>query len=171
VPVPPVADDKLTTAEFDFRRARIVVGGILRCRTRTLPGSSYPDAPRIEQCVSVTLRRRDKRGTDSGVLFDPTKVDLVATAPDGMTAELYIVADAPWTGSDAQIRSLQDKIHNYVGFAVDGQMAQLHPELASIPWRIVVRCLSGRPDGRTADVLARTVEPVRGYGGELEVRL
>lgn len=58
----------------------------------------------------------------SDVLFDPTKVDLVASAPDWTTAELYIVADAPWSGSDAQIRSLQDKIHTYVGFAVDGQM-------------------------------------------------
>ncbi len=106
----------------------------------------------------------------SDVLFDPTKVDLVGSAPDGTTAELYIVADAPWSGSDAQIRSLQDKIHAYVAFAVDGQMAQLYPELASMPWRIVIRCLSGRPDVRTADVLSRTIAPVRGYGGDLEVR-
>jgi hypothetical protein len=69
----------------------------------------------------------------SDVLFDPTKVDIVACAPDGTTAELYIVADAPWSGTDAQVRSLQDKIHAYVRFAVDGQMAQLHPELASMP--------------------------------------
>ncbi len=103
------------------------------------------------------------------MLFDPTKVDIVAAAPDG-TTELCIVADAPWSGSDAQIRSLQDKIHAYVGFAVDGQLAQLHPELASMPWRIVIRCLSGRPDVRTADVLARTTEPVRAHGGDLEVR-
>ena len=65
---------------------------------------------------------------------------------------------------------MQEKIHAYVGFAVDGQIAELYPELASMPWRIVIRCLSGRPDVRTADVLARTIEPVRGHGGDLEVR-
>ena len=118
----------------------------------------------------MKLRRRGTRDTASDGLFDPSKVDIVAAAPDGTTAELYIVADAPWTGSDAQIRSMQDKIHAYVGFAVDGNMAQLYPELASMRWRIVIRCLSGPPDVRTTDVLARTVEPVRGYGGDLEVR-
>ena len=116
------------------------------------------------------LRRKAKGETASDVLFDPTTVDIVSSAPDGTSTELHIVADAPWTGSDAQIRSLQDKIHAYVQFAVDGQMAQLYPELATMPWRIVIRCLSGRPDVRTAEVLARTIEPVRRYGGDLEVR-
>jgi hypothetical protein len=118
----------------------------------------------------MTSRRKAKNVGPSEVMFDPAKIDLVAVSPDASSAELYIEADLPWTGSDAQIRSLQEKIHSYVGFAMDGQMAEAHPQTAALPWRIVIRCRSGEPDPRTVDVLVRTVEPVRGYGGDLEVR-
>jgi hypothetical protein len=42
--------------------------------------------------------------------------------------------------------SLQDKLHAYVSYALDGQMVQMYPELSSRPWRIVIRCLTGPPD-------------------------
>jgi hypothetical protein len=119
----------------------------------------------------VALRRK---GTEPGVneiLFDASKVDLVGEPADRSVVELYIVADIPWSGSDAQIRSLQDKLHAYVSYALDGQMVQMYPELSSRPWRIVIRCLTGPPDPRTADVLSRTVERLHRYGGDLEVRV
>lgn len=118
----------------------------------------------------MAFRRKGKAESANDVLFDAAKIDLVALAPDRSRIELYIVADAPWTGSDAQISSLQAKIHAYVGFAIDGQMAQAYPDAAALPWHIVIDCQSGAPDPRTADVLARTIEPVRGYGGDLAVR-
>ena len=69
----------------------------------------------------------------------------------------------------SRVPLVAEKIHNYVGYATDGQLANEYPEAASLPWRIVVRCTSGAPDTRTAEVLAGTVEPVRRYGGELTV--
>lgn len=104
------------------------------------------------------------------MLFDASAVDVVALTPDGTTVELYVVADAPWTGSDSQIRSLQDKLHAYVGFACDGQLAASYPDAADKPWRIVVNCRSGPPDRRTSDLLDRTIAPIRRYGGDLEIR-
>jgi hypothetical protein len=62
------------------------------------------------------------------MLFDAGKVDFVALSPDSSSVRLYIVCHFGWTGSDAQINSLQTKIHNYIGFAVDGQLASTHPE-------------------------------------------
>ena len=117
---------------------------------------------------AVVFRR--KQSEPSSSLFDPSKVDLVALSPDETTVELLIVADSGWSGSDEQIRSLQEKIHTYVGFAVDGQLAATCPDVADRPWSIVVQCAGDAPDPRTAEVLERSAEPVRGYGGDLQVR-
>ena len=102
-------------------------------------------------------------------LFDVTKIDLVALSPDSSTVCLYIVSDFAWTGSDAQIGSLQAKIQSYVGYALDGQMAAAYPETRDLSWRIVIRCRRGAPDARTGEVLRQLVEPIRRYGGELVV--
>ncbi len=59
--------------------------------------------------------------------FEPWKIDLVSISPDGSTVNLYIVAEQPLTGSDGQLRSLQEKIHNYVGYVLDGQMSREIP--------------------------------------------
>jgi len=81
-------------------------------------------------------------------LFDVTKIDLVALSADSSTVCLYNVSDFAWTGSDAQIGSLQAKIQSYVGYALDGQMAAAYPETRDLPWRIVIRCRRGAPDAR-----------------------
>ncbi len=117
----------------------------------------------------MAWRRKQADGVPDEVLFDGATVDAVSIPADGSAVELHIVADAPWTGSDAQITSLQQKIHTYVGFAADGQLAAAHPEAAGLPWRIVVQCRAGKPDERTADVLGRTRQQVQQYDGDLIV--
>ncbi len=104
------------------------------------------------------------------VLFEASKVDVVALSRDGSTVELVVVADGPWTGSDAQLQSLQAKVQTYVGFALDGPLAEQYPEAAGLPWRIVVHSQSGPPDARTAQVLNALSERLPAHGGELTVR-
>ena len=111
--------------------------------------------------------RFGKRRQDS--LFDAGKVDLVAESADGII-ELVVVQDQQWTGSDAQLTSLQEKVQTYVSFAVDGGLVQQFPEAAGRPWRIVINCLSGEPDGRTQSVLDVLVTRLPNYGGSLLVR-
>jgi hypothetical protein len=102
-------------------------------------------------------------------LFDPAKVDLVGVAVDGVV-ELFVLQDQPWTGSDAQLGSLQQKIHNYVAYALDGPMVDSYPEVAGMPWRIVVHSQIGEPDGRTSLMLEALREPLLRYGASLAVR-
>ena len=97
----------------------------------------------------MVLRRAKKPANDSKP-FDPSKVDLVSLTPAGDRVRLYIVSDSPWTGSDAQLQSLQEKVHNYVGFALDGQLVQAYPETNGVPWEIVIDCQKGLPDPRSA---------------------
>jgi hypothetical protein len=102
-------------------------------------------------------------------VFDASKIDLVSVTADGSTVELHIVADAPWTGSDAELISLQQKINTYVGFALDGQLHATYPETKGLGWRIVINAHAGQPDDRSAQVIAQVTEGVRRYGGDLLV--
>ena len=111
--------------------------------------------------------RTDGNEMTADELFDPTQVDLVALSPDGRrlssTSSRRLRGQAQTPGS-ARCRT------RFTPTSALPWMAQAHPEAASLPWLIVIRCLSGGPDPRTADVLARTTEPSRGYGGDLAIR-
>lgn len=99
--------------------------------------------------------------------LSPDVVDLVAVSPDGSLVELIIVQAEPWSGTDAELMALQAKIHNYVGFAIDGQLVATHPETDGLPWRIIIDSQAGPPDERTLAVLEALTDRVRAYGGDL----
>jgi len=102
--------------------------------------------------------------------FNDATVDLVTQSPDGAAVLLYVVQSQPWTGSDGQLASLQTKIHNYVGFVLDGQMERTYQDVAGLPWQIVIDCQTGLPDHATAQVLSYLAEALPRYGGSLVIR-
>lgn len=118
----------------------------------------------------MALWKKDRKVPAAEALFDGSKVDLVAISADGTAVEVIIVNDRPWTGSDAQVMSLQEKVHAYVGFALDGQMVAAYPETEGLAWRIVIDDGAGLPDARSAGLIARLTVKVREYGGDLLVR-
>jgi hypothetical protein len=70
----------------------------------------------------------------------------------------------------ADIVSLSEKIHTYVAFAVDGQMAASFPDVAGQAWGIVIDLqVSPPPDAARRD-LERIAVSVKRYGGELRLR-
>ena len=75
-------------------------------------------------------------------MFDPTKLDLITGSQTG-AARLFIVQDQPWTGSTAEIESLQSKIETFLDFVVDGRMAQTYPQFDAMPWAIVIDTYTG----------------------------
>jgi len=103
-------------------------------------------------------------------LFDPAKVDVCAISEGGVV-ELFIVQDHPWTGSDAQLQSLQDKVQTYVSYALDGQMVAAYPETLGLRWRIVIHAQTGPPDVRTQTVLDALNQRLTGYGGSIDTRV
>lgn len=110
---------------------------------------------------------RRKAAEEREDLFSTDKLDLVALV-DGVV-ELHVVVDVAWTGSDAQLLSLQEKIHTYVGYAVDGPLVADYPQTDGLPWRIVINCRTGEPDPRSAELLEQLAEPVSRYGGDLTI--
>ncbi|MDQ0372847.1 DUF6572 domain-containing protein [Cellulomonas humilata] len=102
-------------------------------------------------------------------LFDPAQIDVVAESSDGVI-ELVVVQANRWTGSDAQLESLQAKVQTYVSFALDGELLQRFPDAAGKPWRIVVNSLDGDPDSRTRQVLEVVATRLPDHGGSLLLR-
>lgn len=111
--------------------------------------------------------RRRETGRD----FDPSEVDLVAEAADGVV-ELVIVRDAPWTGAESELATFQQKVQTYVSFALDGQMGKQFPDAVGKPWAIVVASTetAGHPDERTRRVLDALTERLPAHGGQLRLR-
>ncbi len=131
---------------------------------RALPFLPFP-----QQSLDTVPRMRFGKKASPDHVFDPAKVDLLADSADGFV-ELVIVQGYPWTGSDAQVASLQEKVQGYVSFAVDGQLAAQFPESDGRARRIVVASTAGSPDPRTRSILQALAERLPRYGGALEVR-
>lgn len=85
----------------------------------------------------------------------------------GGEAELYIVQDQPWLGTDEETRSLQQKLNNYVTFALAGQMHQMYPYLRGVPWRIVIDTYVGAPNADCWSRLSTWGDAIRNQGGDL----
>jgi len=82
-------------------------------------------------------------------------------------AKLYVVQDQPWSGSDAETRSLEQKLRNYVTFARDGQMHKMYPKLRGQEWRIVIDTYVGPPDAKCWARLSTLGDEIRDLGGDL----
>ncbi|HAF15668.1 MAG TPA: hypothetical protein DCK99_18625 [Blastocatellia bacterium] len=75
-------------------------------------------------------------------------------AHDPKTDEIVLVMNEPrpWDGSEERLHQLQEKFNAYVSFLLDGELAEAHPDLASKPARIELRC-EHMPDARAVELL------------------
>src|SRR5829696_5385370 len=111
----------------------------------------------------MRLRRRQ---SPSQSLFDPEKIDLVTQDPSG-GANLYVVQDQLWIGSEAESESLEQKLRTYANFALEGQMHELYPELRGQPWRIVLDTYVAPPPAECWERLSAFGDVIRDLGGDL----
>lgn len=70
-------------------------------------------------------------------LADPEVIDLISLSPDGSTCRLHIVEVDAWS-ERPDAGQLNEKLLNYVGFALDGQLAAAYPEVVGLPIQIVI---------------------------------
>jgi hypothetical protein len=94
-----------------------------------------------------------QRRKSNGKMKDRTGI-IDVIAEDKNTGEVVLVMNEPneWIGSDEQLLALQERFNAYVSFLLDGEMAETHPELASKPARIELRC-AHLPETRTLELL------------------
>lgn len=98
----------------------------------------------------------------------PGIVDAVAYEEKSAIYRLVLVVDAPWDHSTAQLKALQEKLNAYIGFALDGAMAEAYAGSEGKDVAIRVQCVDA-PSGRTAATLAKMEQAIRDLGLGLEI--
>jgi hypothetical protein len=83
---------------------------------------------------------------------------------------LVIRHDAPWAGTDAQLYLLQEKLNAYLSFALDGEMAEAHPDFAQRPLGLRIET-AAKPDPRTLRLLSHVRRQVEFQDITLEIRV
>ena len=79
-------------------------------------------------------------------------IDVIAHDTKRDEALLVMNQSGEWDGSDEQLLELQERFNAYASFLLDGEFAEVHPELAGKPVRIEVRC-AHMPDSRAIELL------------------
>ena len=76
-------------------------------------------------------------------------VDFVAYLPSSGEVALVMIEERRWDVSRERLLEIQAKAHNYVSFALDGQLAKGYPEYAGKPVSIELHCFEPPPDAIT----------------------
>jgi hypothetical protein len=101
-------------------------------------------------------------------LASPKLVDVVTYEEKSATYRLLLVVDAPWDQSTAQLLALQEKLNNYIGFALDGPMAEKYPGSDGKDVLVRLQCRTA-PTGRTQKTLAQMEAALKELGLGFEV--
>ena len=103
-------------------------------------------------------------------LATPKVVDAVTFEEKTSTYRLVLLVDVPWDQSTRQLLALQDKLNNYIGFALDGPMAERYPGSDGKDVIVRLQCPTA-PTGRTAKTLQQMEGGLKelGLGFELVV--
>ena len=83
---------------------------------------------------------------------DVAVIDVIAHNAKTDEAVLVMNEAHTWDGSDAQLHALQERFNAYASFLLDGEMAEVHPELVGKKARIEVHC-AHMPDARALELL------------------
>jgi hypothetical protein len=111
----------------------------------------------------------EKSATDSSLPGDRTGVvDLVGHDPKTDQIVLVMEEAAEWIGSNEQLHELQERFNAYASFLLDGELAEIHPELAGKKSRIEVRC-AHMPDSRTLELLGMIHDQLEFQDVQVEV--
>ena len=91
---------------------------------------------------------------------NPTVIDLVTYDSKSGEFALIMTETRPWDGSADRVLELQEKINNYLSFALDGRLERQHPGSVGKPIRIQLDCVSP-PDPETGHFVELVREKLR----------
>jgi hypothetical protein len=80
--------------------------------------------------------QRERRG-----VVNPRVVDLVSVEAGSGCVVLLMLEQRPWDSEAGQLRQLEDKFNAYLGYVLDGHLAQQYPEYAGRAVRFRLECV------------------------------
>jgi hypothetical protein len=78
---------------------------------------------------------REPRG-----VHNPRVVDLIRHDVERDSVELLMLEERPWGAVPEQLRQLEEKFNRYLGYVLDGFLAQQYPQYRGKPVRFRLDC-------------------------------
>ena len=99
---------------------------------------------------------------------NPKIMDLITVDPASGDVVLVMMERRRWGDNPLQLKQMEEKINRYLGYVLDGFLAQHHPKLADKKVRIRLDCAE-EPHGEALRFLEAATHAIRGEGLELEI--
>jgi hypothetical protein len=99
---------------------------------------------------------------------NPQLLDLITTDPGSGDVLLVMIERRPWGAHPQQFRQIEEKINRYMAYALDGFLAEHHPEYAGRRVRLRLDCAQP-PAGEAERFVAAAQHAARAHGLDLEV--
>ena len=101
---------------------------------------------------------------------NPMLLDLITTDPDSGDVLLVMVERRPWGAHPQQLKQIEEKINRYMAYALDGFLAEHHPEYVGRRVRLRLDCAEA-PAGEAERFVAAAQHAARAHGLDLVVQV
>lgn len=101
---------------------------------------------------------------------NPAVIDLLTTDRADDAVVLVMIERRPWNAVPVQLRQMEEKINRYLGYVLDGFMAQHYPQYEGKPVRIRLDCVEA-PRGEVVRFVEAATHAVRASGLEFMVNV
>jgi len=101
---------------------------------------------------------------------NPMVLDLITTDPASGDVLLVMIERRPWGAHPQQFKQIEEKINRYMAYALDGFLAEHHPQYVGRPVRLRLDCAEA-PTGEAERFVAAAQHAARAHGLELLVQI
>lgn len=99
---------------------------------------------------------------------NPQILDLITTDPASGDVVLVMIERRRWDAHPQQLRQIEEKINRYMAYALDGFLAEQHPQYVGRRVRLRLDCAEP-PAGEVERFVAAAQHAARAHGLDLEV--
>jgi hypothetical protein len=99
---------------------------------------------------------------------NPMLLDLIAVDPATDKVVLTMIERRAWGASDRQFQQIEEKINRYLGYVLDGFLAEHHPQYEGKRVQIRLQCTE-KPHGEAVHFVAAATHAVAAEGIEFVV--
>jgi hypothetical protein len=101
---------------------------------------------------------------------NPKVIDLITADPATNKVVLVMIERRPWDASPQQFGQIEEKINRYMGYVLDGYLAEHHPEWEGKPVCIRLDCAEA-PHGMADKFVRAAAHAMSEHGLELVVNV
>ncbi len=115
---------------------------------------------------------REQMVTEFGApgVENPMVLDLITTDPDSGDVVLVMVERRAWGAHPQQLKQIEEKINRYMAYALDGFLAEHHPQYVGRRVRLRLDCAEA-PAGEIEHFVAAAQHAAREHGLDFLVRI